>query len=399
VSRLTLCSSPLRQARRRRAGLAVVGVSLLAALPVLWLGGCSRDAAADSDDAGAAGSTPPSVLVQTLPLQQGSLPRNVTAYGVVQAAPNAQNSIVAPVAAQVGQVYVRSGQAVHAGAPLVQLLPSPPTQANYAQAVSALKVATEGTAHTRALLAQFLATAQQLADAEKAESDARAALEALRAQGAGGPHTLRAPFNAIVTNVTATARALVSEGSPLVDIARSDGLVLMVGVPPDAASSISAGNPVSVTPVGESRSYPAKVIERGAIVQTDSGLVPVQISLPERGFMPGESAQASIRVGSVAGIVVPHEAVLIDDNGNSYVVQAIGDTARIVNVQVLDSEGAREVISGPLDTHAPLVLTGNYQAQDGMKLRFATPGGGGAAAGATGAPAPTTDSSKSAAAH
>ncbi len=357
---------------------------LLAALPLLWLCACSREAAADSDDE--AGATPASVLVQTQPLQQGSLPRTVTAYGVVQAEPDAQNSMVAPVAAQVGQVYVHSGQAVRAGAPLVQLLPSPPTQAGYAQAVSSLKVATEATQHTRALLAQFLATQQQLADAEKAQSDAQVALDALRAQGAGGPRTLRAPFDAIVTHVTATVRALVSEGSPLVDIVRSNGLVLMVGVAPDAAGTVGAGNPVSITPVGESRTYQGRVLERGSIVQADSGLVPVQIMLPPRQFMPGESAQASIRVGDVSGYVVPHDAVLIDDNGNSYVVQAIDGTARVVNVQVLDRQDTRDVISGALDARAPLVLTGNYQAQDGMKLRFA-PAGATPAAAAAGAAA------------
>ena len=360
-----------REPRALPAHLRPAGLLLLAALSVSWLGGCSSNAAADSDDTGAAGATASSVLVQTQPLQQGSLPRTVTAYGIVQAAPNAQNSIVAPVAAQVGEVYVRSGQQVRAGSALVQLLPSPPTQASYAQAVSAQKVASEAAQHTRALLAQYLATEQQLADAQKAESDARSALDALRAQGAGGPTTLRAPFDAIVTNVTATVRALVSEGTPLVEIARASGLVLTVGVAPDAASSIEAGNPVSVTPVGESRSYQGKVVERGSIVQADSGLVPVQIMLPAQRFLPGESAQAAIRVGSVAGFVVPHEAVLIDDNGNSYVVQAIGDTAKVVDVQVLDSQGAREVISGPLNAHAALVVTGNYQAQDGMKLRFA----------------------------
>ena len=132
---------------------------------------------------GSEASNTPSVQVQITPLQQGSLPRTVSAYGVVQAGPGAQNGIVAPMAAQVAQVYVRSGQAVASGAPLVLLRPTPSTQAAYAQAVSALKVASEAAGRTQQLLSQFLATRQQLADAQKAEGDARAALEALQAQG------------------------------------------------------------------------------------------------------------------------------------------------------------------------------------------------------------------------
>jgi len=354
--------------------------ALTLAFTLPGLSGCGR-AAADSDDEGSGQkAVTPSVLVQTMPLQRGKLARTVTAYGVVQAGPGAQNSIVAPVAAQVAQVYVRSGQAVPAGAPLVQLLPSPPTQANYAQAVSALKVATEATGRAREMLSQYLATRQQLADAEKAESDARAALDALRAQGAGGPRTMRAPFDAIVTGVSTNVRALVTEGTALLDIARASGLVLMVGVSPDEAASIAAGNAVSVTPVGDSMMYAGKVLERGAIVQTDTGLVPVQVTLPPHKFLPGESAQAVITVGQVAGFVVPHDAVLIDDNGNSYVVQAVGDTAKVVNVQVVDRQDGRDIISGPLNAQAPVVVSGNYQAQDGMKLRIAPAGAAGAAA-------------------
>ncbi len=358
----------------RRRALALAALVLVAAVMPLWLCSCSRQAASDEDQQSAAGSAP-SVLVQTVPLQQGSLPRTLTAYGVVQAAPSAQNSIVAPVAARVGQMYVRPGQAVSTGAPLVQLLPSLPTQVSYAQALSALKLATDNVQRTRQLLSQFLATNEQLADVEKAESDARAALDALRAQGAGGPRTLSAPFDGIVTDVSASVRSLVSEGTPLLDLAQRNGLALMVGVPPDQAASIAVGDSVDVTPIGQSTSFAGKVQERGAIVQADSGLVPVQVTLPPQRLVPGESAQAVITIGTVSGFVVPHEAVLIDDGGNPYVVQAAGDTAKLVNVQVLDTQGDRDVIRGPLDTHQPLVLTGNYQAQNGMKLRFASGSG------------------------
>ena len=361
--------APALPARRRTLALFWAVVLAASTLP-LGLSGCGGGAAAADDQTGGAGQAP-SVLVQTLPLQRGTLPRTVSAYGVVQAAPGAQNSIVAPVAARVTQVYVRAGEVVSAGAALVQLVPSPATQVSYAQAVSALKVASDEVRHTRQLLSEFLATQQQLADAEKAQSDARAALEALSSQGAGGTRTLRAPFQGIVTDVSATVRSLVSEGSPLLDLAQGNGLVLMVGVPPDAAALIAAGDPVDIVPVGVGTRFSGRVQQRGAIVQPDSGLVPVQVRLPPRGFMPGESAQAAITVGTVSGFVVPHDAVLIDDSGSPYVVQAAGDTARVVDVQVLDRQGDREVISGPLDRRQPLVLTGNYQAQNGMKLRFA----------------------------
>lgn len=337
-----------------------------------WLTGCSHDRASAAGAEGDADAAARSALVQTVPLRQGSVPLRVDAYGVVQPEPGAQNTVPAPLSAEVAQVYVRNGQSVAAGAPLVQLLPTPGAAASYSQAVSALKVATEATVRTRQLLSQLLATQQQLTDAQKAESDARSALAALQAQGAGGPSTLRAPFDAIVTGVSATTRALVTEGTPLVDLARPSGLVLMIGVPPDAALDLKVGDPASVTAVGSSMAYPGNVVVRGALVQSDSGLVPVEITLPARQFVPGEAAQASISVGSVSGYLVPHDAVLINDSGDDYVVQAVGGKGRLVDVKVLGTQDANDVISGSLDANAPLVTTGNYQVQDGMPLRFAT---------------------------
>ncbi|HWG76996.1 MAG TPA: HlyD family efflux transporter periplasmic adaptor subunit [Steroidobacteraceae bacterium] len=336
------------------------------------LAGCSHGSAASATQGGDADASTSSALVQTVPLRQGAVPLRVNAYGVVQPEPGAQTTVPAPLAAEVAQVYVRSGQSVAAGAPLVQLLPTPGAAASYSQAVSALKVATEATARTRQLLSQFLATRQQLADAQKAESDARSSLAALQAQGAAGAATLRAPFAAIVTGVSATRRALVTEGTPLIDLARPSGLVLMVGVPPDAAMEMKVGDRASVTPIGSSTTYPGNVVVRGALVQSDSGLVSVEISLPTQKFVPGEAAQATISFGNVSGYLVPHDAVLINDSGDSYVVQAVGGKGKLVDVKVLGAQDSNDVISGSLDAHAPLVTTGNYQVQDGMPLRFAT---------------------------
>jgi hypothetical protein len=100
--------------------------------------------------------------------------------------------------------------------------------------------------------------------------------------------------------------------------------------------------------------------------------VPVEITLPAQKFVPGEAAEASISVGNVSGYLVPHDAVLINDSGDDYVVQAVGGKGKLVDVKVLGTQDANDVISGSLDANAPLVTTGNYQVQDGMPLRFAT---------------------------
>jgi RND family efflux transporter MFP subunit len=315
--------------------------------------------------------TGPTVLVQLTTLHKGSLPRIVTAYGRVQAGAPASETIMAPLPAVVESVDVRSGQSVAQGAALLRLAPSPPTAASYTQAESALRVATDLVTRTRNMVAQHLATAQQLADAEKARLDAYATLVALKAQGADGPKILRAPFPAIVTTLSITPGAIVAEGAALLQLARPQGLVLQVGLVPHEAASVAAGDKVTVTPIGGGTPLQGTVLLRGAVVQATDGLVPVDVAVPLGNLFVGEIAEATITTGQLRGYVVPHEAILVDDQGQTYVVQSMNMTAKKVPVQVIGARGAEDVIAGSLDPAAPLVLAGNHQLDDGMRMRVA----------------------------
>lgn len=315
----------------------------------------------------------PSVLVQVTKLQKGLLPKTVMAYGTAQADPSVSTTVTAPLSAIVGSVYIRPGQEVSKSAPLVRLVPDPQTSASYAQAVSALQNAKAALTHTQELFRESLATNKDLAAAQNARSDAEAALAALRAQGAGGPTTVRAPLRAVVTKLSVSIGTTVSLGTPLVDLAPPNSLVLLVGVVPDQAPEIMVGAKAEITPVGTSKTYTGKVILRGAVVDAGTGLVPIEISLPPGALFPGQTADAKITTGIVKGYVVPHAAILVDDQGKPYVVQAVRMKAKIVPVQVIDAQGARDLIGGKLDPNAPLVLAGNYQLQDGMRVRLSNP--------------------------
>ena len=331
-------------------------LALLLALPL-----------ARADDAPDSSS---SVLVTLTKLKEGSLPHVVVGYGTVEPSAAGHETVMAPVAAVVAGIDVRLGEEVAAGVPLIRLAPSPATAASYSQAKSALSVAERLVASTRKLAAGHLATAQQLADAEKSESDARSTLQALDAVGAGGPHVIRAPFRAIVTAVSTTPGSIVAEGAALLDLAAPQNLVLNVGVVPAQAAAIQANDTATVQLIGTSKPVTAKVMLRGAVAEADTGLVPVEIALPPGGFLPGEMARASITTGEMRGYVVPHAAILVNDSGEPYVVQAVNGVAHKVPVQVLVARGDQDVISGALDARAPLVLSGNYQLDDGMKVRL-----------------------------
>jgi RND family efflux transporter MFP subunit len=315
------------------------------------------------------GAAEASVLVTLTKLHKGSLPQIVTAFGRVQPGPAARQIVMTPLAGIVDRVYVRIGEQIAGGAPLIRLLPSPQSAAAYAQAQTAQRTADQLVERTRAMVGQHLATRQQLAEAIKAAADARAALAALKAEGADGPQILTAPAAAVVTAIPVTAGAIVAPGAPLIDLAHTKGLVLTVGVMPAQAAAVRTGNAVRVKRLGDIEPIAGKVVLRGAALDPATGLVPVEVAIPDGSLLAGEMAQADIVTGEIAGYIVPHAAILVDDSGAPYVVQARDMVARKVTVRILASEGDRDVVDGQLDPAAALVLAGNRQLTDGMRVR------------------------------
>jgi len=318
----------------------------------------------------AAADNTPSVLVKITPLKQGSLPQVLTVYGSIGTASSARHTLMAPIQAEVSDVYVRNGSLVPKGAPLLRLVPSPASEAAYNQAESALNLASQLTQRTKSLVASHLATDEQLFQAEKDESDARSTLAMLKAQGANGPNTLHAPYEAVVTSLSTTPGSIVAQGDGLVQLAQPNQLQLSVGVIPDKAKLISDGNSVELTPIGGGEPMAGKVVFHGSLVDSADGLVPVDISVPAGQTLLGEMFRADITVGQTSGYVVPHEAVLVNDAGDTYIVQDHAMTAKLVDVKVLGSSQNQDVITGKLEAGAPVILSGAYQLNDGDAIRL-----------------------------
>lgn len=322
-------------------------------------------ARADDDDNASA-------LVTVAKLQPGSLPTNITAFGQVQPGDTAQESIAAPFAARVGAVTVHAGQQITAGTSLLTLVPTPETRAAYKQAQLAARLASQLVERDKSLVQAHLLTQGELLKAQNDEENAKSTLAVMEQEGAAGPSTLKAPFDAIVTKVDAGPGAVVAQGAPVVELAKPNGLVLEVGVVAAQATKIEPGDAAAIAPIGSGESLHGKVLTREAMIDSTTGLVPVQISFPLGKMLAGEVARAIITAGEAKGYVVPHEAVLVDTDGTVYVVQAVDMQAKKVAVQVLAASGDRDVITGDdLDPKAPVVLQGNHQLDDGTKLRLA----------------------------
>jgi RND family efflux transporter MFP subunit len=316
------------------------------------------------------------VMVNLIPLQKGSLPTSVTTYGRVVPSQKAREILSAPVATQVSNVEVREGEMVNKGAPLMTLVPSPETRSNYKQAELALKVAQHLLARSRQLAAAHLETAAQLAQDEKTVADAKTTLEALQEEGANGPNTLKAPYDAVVMNIAASSGSFVAQGAPVIELARPAELVFKTGVVPAEAAEIKNGDEATITPFSGSGTFHGKVVLRGSIVSTENGLIPIEISLPDGPLLTGEMGKVVINTGVKQGYIVPHEAVLLNTSGQTYIVQSIHDVARLVPVTVITSKGDKDLVEGNLVAGAPVVGTGNYELDNGTKIQAAGESGG-----------------------
>ena len=320
----------------------------------------------------------PSVLIVTQPARRGSLPRVLTAYGSVQPSPNGGSEALSILrAGRVTRVSAVLGQTVRRGQPLVTISADPAALATYRQATSAMTLATGERARIGQMLSQHLATRDQLAQADKAVVDAQATVDALnRAGGGTAEQTITAPFDGVVSALLAAPGTRIAAGAPLVTLARSDRYVASIGVEPGQRGLLAVNQAVEVEPLDGGPPVAGTVTAVGGMLDPQSRLVPVMVSLAPGGgqpdaspsLLPGGPVRAVVTVGEMQGWVVPRNAVMTDAAG-SYIFQVNGTAAARVAVRVVGTSADLTVVDGPVDVHRAVITKGNYQLQDGGLVR------------------------------
>lgn len=316
------------------------------------------------------GATPtPSVLVGTVAPRQGALPAIVTAFGAVAPSEIGTRTFNDAQPGQVTRLFVAPGSVVTAGQPLATFVTAPTSRSAYEQAVSALAAAQKARASTAQLLAQQLATTDQLVQADKAVSDARTTLAALRAEGAGDPvHTIVAPFAGVVTAVAVAQGDRTAAGATILTIARSGGIVVTVGIDPSQRGSVVIGGGATLKRLSGGAPLQGRVVRVDGALNAVTRMVDVDLSFPAGALLPGEPMQVDIRTGEVGGWVVPHAAV-VTAGGSPRVFQVRAGKAKAVPVAVRLSSDACDVVDGALSQQLPLIVAGAYQVTDGDAVR------------------------------
>ena len=328
-----------------------------------WGGGAQADT----------GTTQPSVLVSTIQLKPGTLPATVTAYGSIVPGPGAETVVMLQAAGVLSNIDVTPGQRIAKGAPLATVVPDPQSIADLKRATSAVEAARANHAHVTALLQSHLATNADLAAADQTLRDADAMLAALRTSGTGQTRVISAPLSGLVSAVLVAPGSLLPAGTALFRTILTQHLVASVGLPPDQAASLRAGDPATVSLLNGGAVLHGTVEQISYVPDLQTGLLGATLVLDAPAPMSAP-VKAVITTGSIAGFVVPRDALQNDEVGDYAFQVDTKNIAHRVAVHILGSNADQTVIAPDLNTAMPLVTTGAYQLSDGMAVRTGAAG-------------------------
>ena len=327
------------RSRRRRWIIIISIAAFVVAMVALAMFTGKNAAAPEGAGAQSAQGQVPSVTVVVPGRTQ--VGRTISASGPL-AARRDQPVGIAGQGGRVVRVLVDAGRWVRAGQVLAVVDRS--VQAQQAAQLAAQVEAARANAalaqsnYDRALALQgrgFVSKAE--IDSKKATRDAanaqvrvaQAQLGATRAQI--GQLNVTAPASGLILSRSVEVGQIVSPGSgALFHLAEGGLMELQAQLSQQDLAFIHTGMPASVTPVGSDRSYAGSVWQVAPVIDAQSRLGEVRITVPyDSAIRPGGFAEAKIGAGSTTAPVLPQSAVLSDEDGNYvYVVNAKHEVER-----------------------------------------------------------------------
>jgi RND family efflux transporter MFP subunit len=306
--------------------------------------------------------------------------RTVVASGAL-AAKRDQPIGIAGQGGRVVRVLVDAGAWVHAGQVLAVVDRSVQAQqaAQLAAQVEAAKAnaALAQSNYERALALQgrgFVSKAE--IDAKKATRDAadaqvrvaQAQLGATRAQI--GQLNVVAPASGLILERNVELGQNVSPGSgALFRLAEGGQMEMRAQLSQQDLAAVHVGMAASVTPVGSERSFNGSVWQVAPVIDPQSRLGEVRISIPYvPAIRPGGFAEAKISSGTTTAPLLPQSAVLSDHKVNYvYIIDAKNQVERRnIKIGTVDDQGV--TIAEGLSGNEAVVLSAGPFLNPGQKV-------------------------------
>ncbi len=308
--------------------------------------------------------------VRTVKLTKTSIAETITAYGTVVAQPGELEGVSVQYECKVVRLLVSAGEPVKEEQALIEIEPSPDTKLQLAQAESAAETTRLQLAQTQRRFEMKLAVNQDLQQAQQEARDAEATLASLQARGAGERTILKSDLDGLLASIDVRIGQIVPAGGPLLSLVPARKIEIMLGVEPATARRLEAGQKVHIASVNQ-----AGVEGEGGIrlvtrrVNPETRLVDTFVTVPPDlpmlldGYVRGE-----IPVEQKDAFVVPRDAVLPGEDGPELFTVSDGHAVAHKVVTGLETDTQTEVTDDTLHEGDEVVISGNYQLEDGMAV-------------------------------
>jgi RND family efflux transporter MFP subunit len=225
-----------------------------------------------------------------------------------------------------------------------------------------------------------LADSASISEASRDDADSQVAvLEAARAAAQVdlaeakrllAEASLRAPFDAVVSEVRSEVGEYVQTGAPVVVLAGVGGIELEVDVPESLLVGLAAGDSVTLRIPGLSGTDDQGPDHQGCLVDgtitavghsapAQGRLFPVLVRLaPSEDVIPGMAAELLLELPEPTAIAVPVEAVINPGGMHPSVLAFVDGHVSEVEIAVIRVEGRRAVVRGPLAIGDEVIVSG-----------------------------------------
>lgn len=277
-------------------------------------------------------------------------------------------SVIPKLAGEVKEVYVKTGDHVQQGQPILTIDNKQLDSARISMETAQVNLndAQTNLARMQALYASGDISAQAFEQSQSAASQAQLQYDAakLNYDTQAEYTTITAPIAGVVESLDAETHDLISQSAPVCVITGGEGMMVKFSVPEKIAGGIVPGDPVLVEKGGSQ--YDGTITEVSAIVDASSGLFPVKGTVPgAQGLAAGTMVKLSVVSEKAENVMTVPVDTVYYEGGDAFVYTYEEGTIHKIPVEVGIYDGERAQILSGIDGSAMVLTTWNSELYDG----------------------------------
>ena len=183
-------------------------------------------------------------------------------------------------------------------------------------------------------------------------------------------NTITAPFDGTVSGLNAEIGENIAPLKPVMRLINTKGMAVKISVPENEIAKVQVGDTAEVViPALGDKRLNGKVMEKSmtASLLTHSYPVKVLIEQPDKELTPGMIGKVVLKADVSKGIVVPANAVLINQEGKFVWVVEDGRATRR-NITLSGYSGTGVIVSEGLQIGDKVIVEGYPKVSEGMKV-------------------------------